>query len=145
MEFKSVRVRTAFRTEEDTFFNKQSYFGGGVLVLYQGRDFSRAIRNRKRLGLLAPAGAYPARNTLIGANSGPKKPRGFRVCVRTQTLKPSLVQANAARLKSCPDTKHKSRESGKTRAFRRFESIANPALTSLEMRFSDFKDWAVML
>ena len=31
----------------------------------------------------------------------------------------------AARLKSCPDTKHRSRDSGKTRAFRRLEFIAS--------------------
>jgi hypothetical protein len=41
-----------------------------------------------------------------------------------------------ARLKSCPDTKHQSRDSGEIRAFRRLESIPNTGLTSLEIRFS---------
>jgi hypothetical protein len=51
MEFKSVRVRTAFRTEEDTPFNKQSCFGGGVLVLYQGRDKFLVCADERRARL----------------------------------------------------------------------------------------------
>jgi hypothetical protein len=53
---------------------------------------------------------------LPGKNSGSKKAQG---------LKPGfLLGPSTARLKSCPDTKHQSGDSAKTRAFPRFESIA---------------------
>jgi hypothetical protein len=50
--------------------------------------------------------------------SGPKESPGAKARI--------LLSAFTARLKSCPDTKHQSRDSGKTPAFRRFESIARP-------------------
>jgi len=43
---------------------------------------------------------------------------------RTLRGKPSVFSIVTARLKSCPDTKHQSVDSGKALAFRRFESIA---------------------
>src|ERR1700733_1819991 len=51
-----------------------------------------------------------------------------------QGLKPSLAPPLTARLQSCPDTGHSSRESGKTSAD--LNLSPDPGLTCLKMRFS---------
>ena len=61
-----------------------------------------------------------------------------------QGLKPgSLFWPFTARLKSCPDTKHQSRDSGKTCAFRRF-AIDRPIPSSVANSATEREDLALV-
>jgi hypothetical protein len=74
----------------------------------------------------APARAYPAQKTLSDENAGPKKDPGAKARI--------FVGPCAARLKSCPDTKHQSGDTLETRAFRMVGSIhpLSPGKTNWE-------------
>ena len=59
-------------------------------------------------------------------------PRRKSVGKKAQGLKPRFLLGLNGPTKSCPDTKHQSGDSRKTRVFRRFKSIRPPRSSSLE-------------
>src|ERR1700730_3442668 len=86
------------------------------LGFVSGHDFSRAVKEGKRIGLLAPALAHPALNTSRIYGSEPCQSRLVHLLGREKSAGAKaqiVVGLFLARLKSCPDTKHQSGDSRK--------------------------------